>query len=300
MATCKAAKIPALIYGTAWKKDETRWLVAQALINGFRGVDTAAQPKHYQEHLVGAGIRDALQQQQQQTPNLIKRQDLYIQTKFTSLQGQDPHNLPYNPNASIPDQIHASIASSLENLHHTPNPKEESYIDCLLLHSPLPTLAQTAEAWKTLESYVPRQIRTLGLSNVYHLPLLEAIHTLAEIKPSVLQNRFCRDSAYDPAIRAFCRENRIRYESFWTLTANPHLLTSDPVGALASSVGIGRAVALYGLVLGLGNVSVLDGTKNVQRMREDTDGVEAIRTWKAKNTGEYASLQKAFEDLLLL
>ena len=62
MATVKAARMPSLVYGTAWKKDQTRILVKQALLAGFRGVDTAAQPKHYQEDLVGHGIADAMQE----------------------------------------------------------------------------------------------------------------------------------------------------------------------------------------------------------------------------------------------
>ena len=72
MAALKAAKIPSLIYGTAWKKDDTRALVRQALLAGFCGVDTAAQPKHYQEHLVGQGIRDAINE------GTVKREDLYV------------------------------------------------------------------------------------------------------------------------------------------------------------------------------------------------------------------------------
>ena len=64
--------IPQLCYGTAWKKDRTRNLVYQALKAGFRGVDTAAQPKHYQEHLVGEGIRDAIKE------GIVKREELYV------------------------------------------------------------------------------------------------------------------------------------------------------------------------------------------------------------------------------
>ena len=73
MTTPKAAKIPPLIYGTAWKKDHSRALVSQALLAGFRGVDTAAQPKHYQEDLVGQGIRDAIS-----AGVNLKREDLYV------------------------------------------------------------------------------------------------------------------------------------------------------------------------------------------------------------------------------
>ena len=72
MATPKAARIPPLIYGTAWKKDQTRILVKQALLAGFRGVDTAAQPKHYQEDLVGQGIRDAMKEA------VLKRAAVYV------------------------------------------------------------------------------------------------------------------------------------------------------------------------------------------------------------------------------
>ena len=50
--------IPAFLYGTAWKKERSADLVYQALCSGFRGVDTAAQPKHYREDLVGDGTLD--------------------------------------------------------------------------------------------------------------------------------------------------------------------------------------------------------------------------------------------------
>ena len=39
-------KIPNMIYGTAWKKENTTDLVFEALKQGFIGVDTACQPKH--------------------------------------------------------------------------------------------------------------------------------------------------------------------------------------------------------------------------------------------------------------
>ena len=47
---------------------------------------------------------------------------------------------------------------------------------------------------------------------------------VSRIKPKVLQNRFYSDSGYDRELRAFCLEKGIRYQTFWTLTANPHLL----------------------------------------------------------------------------
>ncbi len=42
-------RVPKIIYGTAWKKDRTAALVEKAITLGFRGIDTACQPKHYDE-----------------------------------------------------------------------------------------------------------------------------------------------------------------------------------------------------------------------------------------------------------
>ena len=39
---------------------------------------------------------------------------------------------------------------------------------------------------------------------------------------------------YDREIRAFCSQQRIVYQSFWTLTANPHVLAHAAITALAS------------------------------------------------------------------
>ena len=49
------AAVPSFIYGTAWKKDGTAALVRTAASAGFRAIDTANQPRHYQEPLVGGG-----------------------------------------------------------------------------------------------------------------------------------------------------------------------------------------------------------------------------------------------------
>jgi diketogulonate reductase-like aldo/keto reductase len=67
---------PAFIYGTAWKKDHTKSLVRQALMAGFRRVDTAAQPRHYQEHLVGEALREAYSE------GIAKRDDLYVRKRY--------------------------------------------------------------------------------------------------------------------------------------------------------------------------------------------------------------------------
>lgn len=47
VTTNAGIQMPRLIYGTAWKKEATTELVIKAVLNGFRGIDTACQPKHY-------------------------------------------------------------------------------------------------------------------------------------------------------------------------------------------------------------------------------------------------------------
>ena len=61
---------------------------------------------------------------------------------------------------------------------------ESTYLDCLVLHSPLPTMAQILEAWQTAETYVPHKIRFLGISNVT-LGILEQLYDSAKIKPAI-------------------------------------------------------------------------------------------------------------------
>src|ERR1700738_883946 len=123
--------MPQILYGTAWKKSDTEHLVATAIREGFRGLDTACQPKHYEEAAVGAGIAAAL-------ADGLTRDDLYLQTKFTPLSGQDPLRIPYSPSAPTPRQVAQSCEFSLHNLR-------TDRIDCLVLHSPLPTSWQTHE-----------------------------------------------------------------------------------------------------------------------------------------------------------
>lgn len=42
-------EIPTMLYGTAWKKERTASYVVQAIKSGFKGIDVACQPKHYNE-----------------------------------------------------------------------------------------------------------------------------------------------------------------------------------------------------------------------------------------------------------
>jgi diketogulonate reductase-like aldo/keto reductase len=286
--------IPAFIYGTAWKKDATADLVYQALDAGFTGVDTANQPKHYQESLVGSGIRKALQE------GKVKRGNLYLQTKFTSVAGQDPDNIPYDPKDPLSKQVQESVKSSLQHLRSEGDEFEDvegSYIDTLVLHSPMATIAETMEVWEALESFVPEKIRNLGISNCNLFTLMD-VYERANIKPAIVQNRFYPATKFDIGLRNFCRKKSIIYQSFWTLTANPSLVWSAEVGQLANQMGISTQAALYCFVLGLGNTVVLNGTKKDSRMRADLKAVEDVRKFSEKHQDEWKRMLYAFKKLI--
>jgi diketogulonate reductase-like aldo/keto reductase len=200
--------------------------------------------------------------------------------------------MPYDPEAPLETQIHTSVASSLKNLRAEEQTEEGTYVDCLLLHSPLPTIEQTLEAWKILESYVPAQIRSLGISNVT-LQVLREIHKNATVKPSVVQNRFYPQTRFDGPLRAFCRENGIVYQSFWTLTGNPALLKSAPVISLAREAEVSPSVALYALVMDL-DIMILNGTTSREHMREDLEHIRKVRDWTNAHPREWVAIQRSF------
>jgi diketogulonate reductase-like aldo/keto reductase len=149
-----------------------------------------------------------------------------------------------------------------------------------------------------MESFVPSKVRTLGISNIYQPQALRDLYDLAMVKPSIVQNRFYPATGYDHDIRAFCAKENIVYQSFWTLTANPGLLKSNAVRQLSENAGVSPAVALYGLVNGLGNVSVLDGTTNATRMQADLEGTDRIANWARREAETWEEMRKEFQSLL--
>jgi diketogulonate reductase-like aldo/keto reductase len=245
---------PRILYGTAWKKGRTEDLVSTAIQQGFRGIDTACQPKHYFEPGVGAAVAASLGAS-------LQRADFYLQTKFTPVSGQDPKQIPYDKTALLTDQVMQSFYASRLNL-------QTGYVDCLVLHSPLPDFEQTLEAWRSMEQiFDSGGARQLGISNCYRLDELEALCQETRVKPTVVQNRFYAETGYDREIRAFCRANGMVYQSFWTLTANPGLLASRVIKGLAASYGRTPAQVLFRFLTQEGVVP-LTGTKSEAHMQE--------------------------------
>ena len=100
--------------------------------------------------------------------------------------------------------MQASIRTSLSNLRTT-------YLDSVLLHSPLPTRADTLLCWKMLgELQDSGVVKRIGVSNVYDVGLLEMI---SEERPvQVVQDRWYEGNEWDKEVVKYCKKNDIMYQ----------------------------------------------------------------------------------------
>lgn len=64
--------VPSIIYGTAFKDEDTATLAEMALKTGFRAIDTSGNRPQYREALVGQGIAAAIRS------GVVKRSALYV------------------------------------------------------------------------------------------------------------------------------------------------------------------------------------------------------------------------------
>ena len=123
--------------------------------------------------------------------------------------------------------------------------------------------------WRAMESLVDSGgAHRIGISNCYSIDVLERLHGASRIKPALVQNRFHAETGYDRDIREFCTRHGIAYQSFWTLTANPHLLADDTLRRLSLKYGRTPAQILFRYLTQVG-VTPLTGTTSEAHMRED-------------------------------
>lgn len=255
-------RVPAFLYGTAWKEDDTQRCVEDALAAGFRGIDTANQRRHYFEAGVGAAITKSLSRGQ------ITREDLFLQTKFTSIDGQD-NRLPYDLRAPVDVQVKQSFASSLEHLN-------TAFLDSYVLHGPSSSRGITSDdwsIWRAMEGLVQEgKVKLLGVSNV-SLGQVRSLCESAKVRPAFVQNRCFARRGWDREIRAYCRENQVIYQGFSLLTANQQIFESPRFFDIVDRVGCTPAQAVFRFALQIGMLP-LTGTTDPIHMREDLDSVK--------------------------
>lgn len=250
--------LPAFFYGTAWKEERTERCVSAALQAGFRAIDTANQRKHYFEAGVGAALQAAYASQG------LTREDLFLQTKFTFLAGQD-QRLPYDPEADLTTQVSQSFASSLSHLG-------TDYLDSYVLHGPSTggqgLTSADWEVWRAMEALQKSgQVKLLGVSNI-NVWQLQALLEGATVAPAIVQNRCYARSQWDAAVRAVCARNDMRYQGFSLLTANVRELNHPLMQSLAVKYGVGWMQLVFRFALQLGMLP-LTSTTDPGHMAQD-------------------------------
>jgi len=267
---------PSFIYGTAWKKDATAELVQKAVKAGFRAIDTANQPKHYSEPLVGDALVTLAREG-------FSRDQLFIQTKFTPFNGHD-NRVPYDVRADLKTQVHQSFDSSLEHL-------KTDRIDSYLLHGPYsyPGLGvEDWEVWSVLEEiHKSGRVGMIGISNVNHLQLLELIDK-ARTKPMAVQNRCFANRGWDRAVRSICIDHGIMYQGFSLLTANPNVVRHPDVTAIARRHGVQSEQVIFRFAMQVG-ITPLTGTTSERHMKED------LRVFDIELTADEVDLIESIE-----
>ena len=257
---------PAFLYGTAWKEDQTQAWVALALRTGFRGIDTANQRKHYHEAGVGAGIAEVIKE------GLLTRDDLFLQTKFTFIDGQD-QRLPYDPKAPIAVQVRQSFDSSLQHLG-------TRYLDSLVLHGPSQRSGlgpEDWEAWGAMEALFDAGLtRAIGISNV-SAAQLQLLLSKARVAPAFVQNRCYAIRGWDREVRALCDKHQARYQGFSLLTANVDVLQGSPVRSAAARLRCTpeQVVLCFSIQVGM---LPLTGTTDPEHMRADLEAAALVLT----------------------
>lgn len=256
LTTYNQVTVPSFMYGTAWKKEATTRLVQLAVESGFAAIDTANQLIHYQEALVGEALQSLALKG-------VRRDALFLQTKFTSADGQD-HRTPYDRDADLTTQVNQSFASSLQHLH-------TEYLDSYVLHAPFSRRGLGAadwEVWGAMEAlFQAGKTKTIGVSNITAAQLT-ALCQQAHVRPMMVQNRCFAVMAWDRQVREVCRDHGIIYQGFSLLTANPDVLAEPEVRAIARREGVGPAQVIFRFAMQVGMLP-LTGTTNSQHMLED-------------------------------
>jgi diketogulonate reductase-like aldo/keto reductase len=265
LTTYNHVPVPSFMYGTAWKKEATVQLVQQAVAAGFTAIDTANQLIHYQEALVGEALLALTQQ-------AVTRERLFLQTKFTSTNGQD-HRTPYDASATLTTQVTQSFESSLAHLH-------TDYLDSYVLHGPYQGRGlgdADREVWAAIEElYRSGKTKMIGISNVTAEQLTQ-LCAQAVVKPMMVQNRCYAAFGWDKEVREICRAHGIIYQGFSLLTANREVLADPGIRAIAQRLGTGLAQVVFRFAMQIGMLP-LTGTTNPQHMKDDLQAEQLTLT----------------------
>ena len=178
-------------------------VVKQAIVNGYRLIDTAAI--YGNETGTGKGIKQGLQE------TGLSREELFVTSKL------------WNDHLTYDEMIHA-FNESLARLNL-------EYLDLYLIHWPGNQAFQ--ESWRALEDlYAAGKIKAIGVSN-FQIHHLEQLLAVAKVVPVVNQIEL-HPKLTQHDLRNFCAEKGIAIQA-WSPLMQGKLLKDDTVLAIADA-----------------------------------------------------------------
>ncbi|MGE7690926.1 aldo/keto reductase [Lysinibacillus sp. NPDC097214] len=220
------------------ENDATAEMVKNAIVVGYRSIDTAAI--YGNEAGVGEGIKQAL------TATDLKREDLFITSKV------------WNDGLSYEETI-AAYEDSLEKLGL-------DYLDLYLIH--WPGKNKFAEAWRALEDlYEQGKIKAIGVCN-FHVSHLQDLLKTARITPVINQVEF-HPRLQQAELRSFCEEHNIQMEA-WAPLMQGGLLNHETISTIAEKYGKSNAQVILRWDIQNGIITIPKSVRK-ERMIQNAD-----------------------------
>lgn len=262
-------RMPAIIYGTAYKRHNTAALVERALSSGFVGIDTAtAEGKRYND----SGVGEALRRVFSSTP----RSEYYVQLKLHHV--RPDRTLQESASRGAKDATARRVSRSFE--HGLANLNLE-YVDALLLRGPSPEAVQTGKlsdddiaAWQTMDSIVRSgAAKQLGVCNFPHR-LIDQLRALGGSPPRVLQTKCHAQTAWGRHMREYCARNGMAFQAVSLVTSNrPALERGSAVHQISifKRATVQKVLLRFALQIGIFPVV---GASSIHHIRDDLDAFE--------------------------
>jgi diketogulonate reductase-like aldo/keto reductase len=232
-----AEQIPQLGFGVFQiPPAQTEEVVAQALVSGYRHIDTAAAYRN--EGAVGQAIRSAN----------LDRSEMFVTTKCFN----DDHGY---------EQAKRALAASLERL-------EMEHVDLYLIHWPVPAHDNYVETWKAfIEMRAEGLARSIGVSNFQPAHLERVIKETGET-PAINQIEL-HPYFQQRGLRREHEQLGIVTEA-WSPLAQGKVLEDPAIVAIAKAHGKTPGQAVIRWHLQLGNV-VIPKSVTPARIEENFD-----------------------------
>lgn len=254
-------RIPAMLYGTAYKRHSTADLVERALRAGFLGVDTAtAEGKRYND----SGVGEALVRVFSETP----RSEYYVQLKVH-------HVRAGNKEAGGPGEAAERVVRSLDRGLVNLNLE---YVDMLLLRGPSAEAINSGllsqddkDAWNAMgEAVRAGKAKHRGVCN-FKPVMIDQLRAMDGPPVAVLQLRALAPSGYARQVREYCTRHSIIFQAPSLITANRGALER---GGAAHRVAYKHRVTteqtLLRFALQIGIVPVV-GPSSARHIKDDID-----------------------------